>query len=693
MKAEPFHHRVRTVVGSALPLRPYMWCNLRQRDNPPPECLFRRGNNRLNSVRGLWGAVFAAIVFVAPAQAQNGKFEIVEATISLIQGSILSKQITTVEVVTAYLARIKAYNGRCVNELQGVLGPVTPIQGLKSLNALMTLNLRPTQRKRWGFEDRKARSMTDAADSSPTMPDALETAAEQDKQFQVTGKLVGPLHGTVMSIKDVLDTYDMRTTSGADAPYANDRPPVDSTVVKRLRDAGAIILAKANLGEYASGSRSSFGGSLCNPYDTMRDPGGSSGGSAASVAANLVTCSISEEGAPSIRMPSRLNNIVGLSGTQGLVSRDGLIGAGPLNDRIGPACRTVEDTARVLDAIVGYDPADDLTVYSVGRIPKDGYVASTRNRDLRGMRIGVLREYMNKSLFTVADAETIDVVDQAIAQLKSLGAVIVDPGATGDLFQSCLAQYIPQNMNAGFIRQLPDLFPQGGDHLSTLLDLYFQPSKVPSKVTMRDLGPVGDSVGESKYYFNRYLRKRGDANIKDLSDLIAKSRFYQDEFSRSTRFRDVKGVLEDTNKAGTLNVQTRNANRMAIQQTLMQCMKLQNLDAITYPTGNIPPTLIKELVEPDVNNRSHQAWTLIGQMGFPSMTVPAGFTTQVYDRIRDAAAPGGTKLSSPTSAKLPVGIDFIAMPFDEATLFKIGSAFEGSSKHRSPPPLFGPLTP
>ena len=122
-------------------------------------------------------------------------------------------------------------------------------------------------------------------------------------------------------------------------------------------------------------------------------------------------------------------------------------------------------------------------------------------------------------------------------------------------------------------------------------------------------------------------------------------------------------------------------------------MKIKRLDAITYPTGNIPPTLIKELVEPDVNNRSHPAWTLIGQIGFPALTVPAGFTTQVYDRTRDEAAPGGSKLAAPTAAKLPVGIDFVGAPFDEATLFKIASAFEAATKYRTTPPLFGPVRP
>jgi amidase len=129
--------------------------------------------------------------------------------------------------------------------------------------------------------------MTDSVDADPGMPDALEVAAEQDARFASTGELVGPLHGVVLAIKDQFDTYDMRTTSGADAFYANDRPPNDAEFVQRLRDAGAIILAKANMGEYAAGgvtgTRSSFGGTNCNAYDTERDPGASSGGSGNSV--------------------------------------------------------------------------------------------------------------------------------------------------------------------------------------------------------------------------------------------------------------------------------------------------------------------------------------------------------------------------------------------------------------------------
>src|SRR5579862_8143365 len=185
------------------------------------------------------------------AQQPSPKFHLQEATIAGIQRAIQSRQITTTDLVQLYLKRIKAYNNTCVNEPMGILGPITTIPHARQINALSTLNLRPATRKAWGFDDRKARSMTDAADIAPNMPDALEVAAAQDRQFRQTGRLVGPLHGVVMAIKDQYDTFDLRTTSGADVQYANDRPPQDATFVKRLRDAGAIIVAKANLAEYA----------------------------------------------------------------------------------------------------------------------------------------------------------------------------------------------------------------------------------------------------------------------------------------------------------------------------------------------------------------------------------------------------------------------------------------------------------
>ncbi len=319
--------------------------------------------------------MLTAIVSGEPVIAQEAAppFDVQEKTIAQIQQAIINKQITTQGVVEAYLRRVQAYNGTCVNEPQGILGPVTPIAHARQINALSTLNLRPAARAAWKFDARKARSLNDAVDDAENMPDALETAAAQDQQFARSGQLVGPLHGVVLAIKDQYDTFDMRTTSGADADYANDRPPDDATFVKRLRDAGAIILAKANLAEYAvDGARSSFGGTFCNPYDTEREPGMSSAGSATAVAANLVTCAIAEETVVSVRWPASVNSTVGLAPTQELVSRDGMMGSG-LVMRVGPICRTVEDTAKILDAYAGYDPKDELTAFSVGRKPAQPY--------------------------------------------------------------------------------------------------------------------------------------------------------------------------------------------------------------------------------------------------------------------------------------------------------------------------------
>jgi Asp-tRNA(Asn)/Glu-tRNA(Gln) amidotransferase A subunit family amidase len=298
---------------------------------------------------------------------------------------------------------------------------------------------------------------------------------------------------------------------------------------------------------------------------------------------------------------------------------------------------------------------------------------------------------MDKKLFTAADRQSIDVIDTAIGDLRKTGATVLDPGEGGALFQGCINQQIPRNLNALFIRQFPALFPDVADHISTLGELYADPSRVPAKLTIRDFGKTGEALGESKYYFNRYLRKRGDANIKNLTDLINKSRYYTDTFGRDTRFRDVKAVLQETDKAMTLDLRDRDFGRQAIQQTVMQCLAVLNLDAVTYPTGNIPPALIKAPVEPDVNGRSHQAWTLLGTMGFPAITVPAGFTSEVFDRVRDAGAPGGTRLVGPVPARLPVGIDFLTMPFGEPMLFRIASAYQAATHHRTPPPEFGPL--
>jgi amidase len=634
-------------------------------------------------------ALIAMSATVGAQQQSPAQFHLQESSIADIQRAILAKKITSVGLVDLYLKRIKAYNNTCVSEPMGILGPITTIPHARQVNALSTLNLRPSTRKTWGFDERKARSMTDMDDNNPNMPDALEVAAAQDRQFRQTGKLVGPLHGVVMAIKDQYDTFDMRTTSGADVQYANDRPPEDATFVRRLRDAGAIILAKANLAEYATdGARSSFGGTFCNPYDTEREPGMSSAGSAASVAANLVTCAIGEETVVSIRWPASVNSLVGLAPTEELVSRKGMMGAG-LSMRTGPICRNVQDAAKILDVIAGYDAKDELTAFSIGRKPAQAYVSSAAAKRLDGVRIGVIREYMSKKLFAKADEESIDIVDRAIDDLRKLGATIVDPGPEGALFQGCIARYAPELLNSAFTRQYRDLFPVDtaglpqSDQLTTLLNLHADPARAPQTLSLRSLNTPA-VAGEGKYMMNRYLEERGDANIKTGADLISKARFYEDP-----NFPDRKQARQAAERATVLDTSARLQTRFAFQNLLLQCMQEQRLDALVSPMSTVPPRKLTAPREPNANGRAPIGWSFIGQQGFPAITVPAGFTTEIWDRVRDAN--GGTRLVGPVKANLPVGVDFIARPFDEAMLFRIASAFEAATRHRRPPPDFGPV--
>jgi amidase len=651
--------------------------------------MFQNWNLNIRSGVRVLAALLAAGATVGAQEQPSKQFHLQEASITDIQRALMAKKITSVGLVQLYLKRIKTYNNTCVSQPMGILGPITTIPHAGQVNALSTLNLRPSTRKTWGFDERKARSMTDLEDNNPNMPDALEIAAAQDRQFKQNGKLAGPLHGVVMAIKDQYDTFDMRTTSGADVQYANDRPPEDATFVKRLRDAGAIILAKANLAEYAvDGARSSFGGTFCNPYDTEREPGMSSAGSAASVAANLVTCAIGEETVVSIRWPASVNSLVGLAPTEELVSQKGMMGAG-LSMRTGPICRNVQDAAKILDVIAGYDPKDELTAFSIGRKPAQSYSSFAAAQRLNGVRIGVIREYMAKKLFSKADEESLDIVEHAIGDLRKLGATIVDPGPEGALFQGCIARYAPELLNSAFTRQNRDLFPVDAagrpqsDQLAALLDLHADPARVPQSFSLRNLNTPAVE-GEGKYMMNRYLQERGDANIKTNTDLISKARFYEDP-----NFPDRKQARQAVERATTLDTSARLQTRSAFQNLLLQCMQEQRLDALVSPMSTVPPRRLTAPREPNANGRSPIGWSFIGQQGFPAITVPAGFTTEIWDRVRDGNS--GSRLVGPLKANLPVGVDFIARPFDEAMLFRIASAFEAATRHRKPPPDFGPV--
>ncbi|HSF26161.1 MAG TPA: amidase [Actinomycetes bacterium] len=309
-------------------------------------------------------------------------FDLVEASIAGIHEAYLCRALSCRELVEGYLERIQAYDAA---------GP--------RLNCIITVN-----------------------------PDVRAQAAELDAAL-ATGDLAGPLHGIPIVVKDQIDVAGMPTTMGSTL-FADYVPGRDSSVVSRLKAAGALILAKTTLGELGAGdTHGSLFGSTRNPYRLEHTPGGSSGGSAVAVAANLTTAALGQEGLASITRPSAWNSIVGMRPTAGLVSRAGAYSGWPNRaSSIGPMARTVEDAARLLDVIAGYDPDDPLTATGVGHLsgPTVGQLCP---KALDGARVGVLRQSIG--LGSEPDSEDFTrvsvVFDRAIADLRAAGAIVVDP--------------------------------------------------------------------------------------------------------------------------------------------------------------------------------------------------------------------------------------------------------------------------
>ena len=298
-----------------------------------------------------------------------------EASVRSVHGAIDSGKVTCTQVVQHYLDRIDAYDDR---------GP--------AVNAIITVNRR-----------------------------ALETAAEMDR-LDRAARARRPLHCIPVVLKDNFHTADMPTTGGS-VTFKNLQTPDDGFVVKKLRDAGAIIVAKANLHELARAGTtvSSLGGQTRNPYDLTRTPGGSSGGTGAAIAANFGVLGTGSDTGQSVRSPSSANAIVGLRPTRGLISRAGVMPFSTTQDEAGPMTRTVEDVARMLDVIAGYDANDPITAFSAGHIPAT-YTASLEAGGLKGARIGLLTDFMGRE----AIHEDVNrAVEGAVARMTAMGATVV----------------------------------------------------------------------------------------------------------------------------------------------------------------------------------------------------------------------------------------------------------------------------
>jgi amidase len=651
--------------------------------------------------------------------AKKTAFRVEEATIAGVHRAFRAKKLTATELVKRYLERISAYNGVCVRGdvdlatgLQ--LGDITPIPDAGQLNAFITLNLTEDKRIKLKFPDKLKRTHTGRDDAK--YPDALDRARELDRYFARTGKFAGRLHGIPIAIKDNYDTFDMRTTAAAAAQYADDRPPDDASMVAKLRAAGAILLGKTNMDEYAPAgiARSAFGGQTCNPYDTTRIPGGSSGGSAAAVAANLAMCALGTDTSGSVRFPSSCCSLVGMVATQGLVSRDGIVPLSFTRDRGGPICRTVQDTAILLEVLAGYDPKDPVTAACAAR-PKISYARLAGGKSLRGKRLGVLRDLMIEA--SRADRDNIRVANEAIAAMKKVGATIVDPVNVDE----AIADLVPYLEPGWLARNFSAAFPEAAKPIDRIVSMAFDHSLVPAGargVNLRMLAaqPRGN---EAHYAINRYLRARGDAKFKNLEDMLTMPMF-------SGSLDNLKRAFSgDAATLGTPTQMDHLVRMQTLRRIILRVMAENNLDALVYAYTTIPPHIIltnrlaktvETRTEPKIlkagtvmsdptlvpgepvlksdldtyrGSGSSFAVSLSPETGFPAIVVPAGFTREVYDRVPDDRDPNGSRLDGPKQIELPVALEFLARPFDEARLFEIASGFESIHRQRRPPPGFG----
>ena len=329
--------------------------------------------------------VQAASAQATTRAAASAPVEVHEATITELQAAMTAGRTTSRALVDAYLARIAAYDLR---------GP--------AINAMVRVN-----------------------------PDARTDATRLDAERR-QGRVRGPLHGIPIIVKDNFDTADMPTSGGALA-LANHRPSEDAFVVRKLREAGAVIIGKSTMHELAAGitTISSLTGQTRNPYDIRRCPGGSSGGTGAAIAASFAAVGWGSDTCGSIRIPSAFGALVGLRPTQGLVSRTGVMPLSHTQDIAGPLARTVTDLAIALDVSVGEDPADSATRVLSGRsTPR--FSDSLSTAALRGARVGILMNY-----FTDADGEILDTVRSAIRAMKAAGADTLRVNVAG--FDSLLA--------------------------------------------------------------------------------------------------------------------------------------------------------------------------------------------------------------------------------------------------------------
>ena len=450
-------------------------------------------------------------------------FNILEATIDDIHGAYRSGAMTCRELVQAYLDRIAKFDKH---------GP--------AINALITVN-----------------------------SEALDEAERLDAAYKASGP-VGSLHGIPVIIKDQADVKGMPTTLGS-LLFKNYYPDRESFVAEKLRQAGAVILGKATLGELGGGdTHGSLFGSTRNPYDPERTVGGSSGGSAASVSANFTTVAVGQEGLASIRRPSTWNGISGMRPSAGLVSRGGVYGCWPeVFGSLGPMARTVTDLAKLLDVMVAYDPEDPITARGIGHTP-DTFTKFLDKGGLKGVRLGVLRESIG--LNTEPDSEDFKkvsaVFDKAVAELRGAGAEIVDPIA------------IPE---------------------------------IKALLAKRSGGP-----GDTDESFKNYFGRSANPPFKTPEEVIAAPEFAKVVKRSQDRF---KRKPEATKHYESLKAQDQ------LMTNFLKVLADHKLDAIVHKAVEHQPTLIKDWIAPPFVDQKGAPHLNTFLVYVPTIVVPAGFTS------------------------------------------------------------------
>jgi len=466
--------------------------------------------------------ILLVLTFVPLAHTQTDHpFNLMETSIEQIHQAIKAGTLTCHALVQQYVSRINAYDQQ---------GP--------AIDSLLYLNT-----------------------ASLAQADAF------DKEFQRSHKLK-PLGCIPIVVKDNFDTADMPTTAGS-LSLKGAQPEKDAFAVAKLREAGAIILGKANMQEFAIGgsSVSSLGGQVKNPYDLTRTPGGSSGGTGVAVAANFAAAGTGSDTGGSIRSPASAVNLVGLRPTRGLISRDGIIPLSFTQDTIGPITRNVADTARILDVMAGYDQNDPVSALSVGNIPKT-YTAFLQN-GLKGAHLGVLTNLLGHG----PEYEEVNkVMAHAIDILKQQGAVIVE-----------------------------------------LEDPVLDSDTLISKFRLNE--------PEFKFALNRYLQQQGThVPVHSLAEIIASGKYDKPTLEK---FFTVAESYEDG--PSSTDYKDRWMKRDEIRIEVANLMAKNHLDALLYPHQKCLVVPIGETLQKDTNG------PVAGLSGFPAIEVPAGFSSPTAD--------------------------------------------------------------